>query len=189
MAEVVLASSSPRRRALLEALGLAFEVRAPDIDESFALGESPRTYVRRLALEKAAAVARPGEMVIAADTTVDIDGEIVGKPLDADDARRMLRALSGRSHLVHTGVAVRCDDSVASEVESTEVRFTPLSDADIDWYVGTGEPLDKAGAYAHQGAAGIFVAGIVGSVSNVTGLPLTLVRRLCDEIGHPLLRL
>ncbi len=173
---LVLASGSPRRRELLSQLGLTFATVAPDVDETPLPGERPIEMVRRLALAKAAAVA--GDPVLAADTTVEIDGEIFGKPLDADDARRMLRRLSGRAHKVHTGVAVRAGSEVAVEVVTTIVTFVALQPAVIEWYVGTGEPLDKAGAYAIQGHGGIFVEHLRGSTSNVVGLPLTTVARL-----------
>jgi septum formation protein len=146
--------------------------------------EDARTYVERLAVAKAAAVARHGELVIAADTTVEVDGAILGKPLDGVDAARMLRLLSGRVHRVHTGVAV----GGRSVVVTTEVRFAELSEADIAWYVGTGEPVDKAGAYAIQGAGGAFVAGIDGSASNVVGLPLVELIELLRVAGLDPLR-
>jgi septum formation protein len=169
---LVLASSSPRRLDLLRSVGLQFEVRPADIDESVAAGEDPISYVRRLSREKAVAVARPGELVIAADTTVEVNGTILGKPADAADARRMLLLLSARTHQVHTGVTVRRDASVETIAVSTAVTFVTLSAATIDWYVGTGEPMDKAGSYAMQGAGGALVERIDGSVSNVIGLPL-----------------
>ncbi len=141
------------------------------------------TLVRRLAEAKARSVG--GDPVLAADTVVDVDGKILGKPGDADDARRMLQRLSGRTHLVHTGVAVRSGDDVEIEVVTTSVRFTPLTPEAIEWYLATGEPFDKAGAYAIQGAGGAFVEEIQGSVSNVIGLPLTTVVRLARTPGHP----
>jgi septum formation protein len=178
---LVLASGSPRRRELLSQLGLTFATVAPDVDETPLPGERPIEMVRRLALAKAAAVE--GDPVLAADTTVEIDGEIFGKPVDADDARRMLRRLSGRAHKVHTGVAVRAGSEVAVEVVTTIVTFVALQPAVIEWYVGTGEPLDKAGAYAIQGHGGIFVEHLRGSTSNVVGLPLTTVARLLERHG------
>jgi septum formation protein len=177
---LVLASGSPRRRELLAQLGLAFAVVVPDVDETPRSGERPVELVRRLALAKVAAV--DGDPVLAADTTVEVDGEILGKPVDADDARRMLRRLSGRAHKVHTGVAVRADERVGAEVVTTIVTFVPLQPVVIEWYVGTGEPLDKAGAYAIQGAGGVFVEAVRGSVSNVVGLPLTTVARLLHRV-------
>ncbi len=181
---VVLASASPRRHDLLAQLGVPFEVLAPDIDESVRPGEAPVAYVRRLALEKAATANQAADaLVIAADTTVDLGGEIIAKPADADDARRMLRALSARTHRVHTGVAVAHGGQTTVEVCTTLVTFTPLTDTAIDWYVATGEPLGKAGAYAIQGAGGVFVQRVRGSVSNVVGLPLHTLVRLAAEVG------
>jgi septum formation protein len=183
---LVLASASPRRAQLLGQLGVVFEVRPADLDESVWAGEDARAYVERLARAKAAAVSAEGEreLVIAADTTVEVDGEILGKPLDEADAARMLRLLSGRVHRVHTGLAV-ADRSV---VVTTEVRFVELGEPDITWYVGTGEPLDKAGGYAIQGAAGAFVAAIDGSASNVVGLPLAELVTLLRASGFDPLR-
>ena len=176
---LVLASGSPRRRELLALLGLPFDVVPVDVDESVPPGEMPRDLVRRLAIDKAGPLAvadlDADLVVLAADTTVDVAGEILGKPTDPDDARRMLRALSGRTHLVHTGVAVRRAGRTLHEVVTTIVSMTPLTDSSIEWYLATGEPMDKAGAYAIQGAGGAFVAGIEGSASNVVGLPLPTV--------------
>ena len=148
---VVLASASPRRRQLLAQFGFPFEVRPAHIDETPRPGEQPTGYVERVAREKAVAVARPGELVIAADTTVDLAGEIFGKPEDDDDARRMLRRLSGRDHEVHTGIALAVHGRLVSTVETTVVSMATISEAQIDWYVATGEPADKAGGYAVQG--------------------------------------
>ena len=144
-------------------------------------GETPRDSWPGWRPTKARSVG--GDPVLAADTVVDVDGEILGKPVDADDARRMLQRLSGRTHLVHTGVAVRSGDGVEIEVVTTSVRFTPLTPEAIEWYLATGEPFDKAGAYAIQGAGGAFVEEIQGSVSNVIGLPLTTVVDLLDRVG------
>jgi septum formation protein len=186
---IVLASGSPRRRELLQQLGLALTIMSPDVDETASDGEDPVAYVRRLAIDKAFAVQAPADaLVIAADTTVDLGGEILAKPLDADDAKAMLRRLSARTHRVHTGVAVRLGDRHVVEVVTSLVTFTPLTPDTIDWYVATGEPLDKAGAYAVQGAGGVFVQRISGSVSNVVGLPLHAVVRLADELGVRLIR-
>ena len=182
--EVVLASGSPRRRELLDQIGVRFEVRPADIDESVRDGEEPTAYVHRLSIEKAAAVSVPaGVVVIAADTTVDVDGEILGKPADADEALAMLRQLSGRAHHVHTGVTVRIDDRSATEVVTTAVEMVAITVVDAAWYVATGEPFDKAGGYAIQGAGGVFVAGVEGSVSNVVGLPLATVVALARGLG------
>jgi septum formation protein len=185
---LVLASGSPRRFELLAGLGLAFELRPADLDESVRPGEPGPAYVERLAREKAAAVAASGELVIAADTTVDLDGELLGKPTDDTDARRLLR----RTHRVHTGVCVHREPTVpahavvCSTVVTTAVTFAELSDAWIDWYVGTGEPLDKAGGYGMQGSAALFVARIDGSPTNVIGLPLDAVAALVEESGTDL---
>jgi septum formation protein len=186
---IVLASGSPRRRELLTHLHVPFRVVVPDVDESARPGESPRALVRRLATEKAAAVAAaldneaPHTTVLAADTVVEVDGEILGKPLDADDARRMLRRLSGRSHHVHTGVALRRGEHQAADTVTTVVTFVALSAPMIEWYLATGEPFDKAGAYAIQGTGGVFVEAVRGSVSNVVGLPLTTVARMLQAAG------
>jgi septum formation protein len=180
---LVLASGSPRRRELLSLLGMSFEVVPVDVDESVRRGESPVDLVRRLAIEKAGAIALPAVVVLAADTTVDVAGEILGKPVDADDAQRMLRSLSGRTHLVHTAVAVRRGARIEHEVVTTVVTMAPMTDASIEWYLATGEPMDKAGAYAIQGAGGAFVIGIEGSASNVVGLPLTTVVELLGRQG------
>lgn len=171
----MLASASPRRRELLAQLDVAFDVAAPDVDETPRDGEQPAELVRRLARDKAAAVARarPDAVVVAADTVVDVDGVGLGKPASDDEARRMLRLLSARRHLVHTGVAVAAGARVAvTEVITTAVEFVALTEATVDWYVATGEPRDKAGAYAIQGHGGVLVRRIEGSTSNVVGLPL-----------------
>ena len=189
---LVLASGSPRRRELLAGLGLTFELRPADIDESVRPGEPGATYVERLAREKAAAVATPGALVVAADTTVDLDGDLLGKPVDDHDARRLLRRLSGRTHHVHTGICVHRQPSgqavpvIGSTVVTTAVTFAELSAAWIDWYVGTGEPLDKAGGYGMQGSAALFVARIDGSPTNVIGLPLDALATLVADAGADL---
>ena len=181
---MILASSSPRRRELLSLLGRPFITASPDIDETPLPGEDPVAYVARLAVEKAHAVEAPSDaLVIAADTTVDLDGVILAKPEDADDAKAMLRGLSGRSHVTHTGVALRLGERTVHTVVTTTVRFVPLTDDAIDWYVGTGEPHDKAGAYALQGGAAVFVDRVEGSVSNVVGLPMHAVAALAAELG------
>ncbi|HEX9307918.1 MAG TPA: Maf family protein [Anaeromyxobacter sp.] len=185
---LVLASQSPRRRELLAQLGVALEVQPADADESVLPGEPPHEYVLRVAREKARAVAGP--VVLAADTAVVLGREVLGKPRDAEDARRMLRALSATSHEVLTAVCVRrAQPALAVELDvvvTTRVRFARLGDAEIDWYVSTGEPLDKAGAYAIQGAGGAFVLGVEGSVSNVVGLPLAETAELLARAGFPL---
>jgi septum formation protein len=186
---LVLASASPRRRRLLAELGLPFEARATDADETPVPGEAPRDLVVRLALAKARATARPGELTLGADTEVAVDGRVLGKPADADDARRMLRLLSGRAHEVWSGVAlVRAASNGAAAREWTGARlsrvsFRELADSEIDAYVASGDPFDKAGAYAIQGGAAGFVAELDGDVDNVVGLPLALVRELLATAG------
>lgn len=175
---LLLASASPRRRELLTRIGVAFDVLAGEVDESPLPGEAPEPLVRRLARAKAAAVAErcAGAVVLAADTIVTYGGEIYGKPGDAADACRMLRSLSGRAHRVLTGFCVVGPQGEVDEVVvASEVEFRQLAEAEIDAYVATGEPLDKAGAYAIQGGASVFVASVRGSYSNIVGLPLHAV--------------
>lgn len=194
---LVLASGSPRRRDLLARFGVPFDVRPADVDETPGAGEAPADLVRRLAAAKAeAALAAAPEAdvaVLAADTVVVVDGLVLGKPVDDADAARMLRLLADRTHVVLTGIAVGRRGpgtaglapavALAVEVEATEVTFTPLTDAEIAWYVGTGEPRDKAGAYGIQGRGGLFVASIRGSHDNVVGLGLATARRLLLDAG------
>ena len=177
----ILASASPRRRALLAGAGLHFEVRAPHIDEAPHLGELPRAYVRRVARAKAGAVV--GEVVLAADTTVDLDGEILGKPASADEAVGMIQRLAGRGHRVHTGVALRVGSRTHTLVCTTPVSFRPLTHAEILTYVATGDPLDKAGAYGIQSAGGAVVDVVRGSYTNVMGLPLREPVELLRRFG------
>lgn len=186
VSRLVLASASPRRSELLGLLGVPFVVLPAHLDETPHPGEDPLDYVRRLASEKASAVGDAGDVVLAADTTVVLDGEILGKPSSPEEAASMLRALSGRSHLVHTGVAARAAGRFVTASATTTVTFVALADDDVWWYVATGEPMDKAGAYAIQGAGGVFVASVEGSASNVVGLPLHLLPALLGELGHPL---
>jgi septum formation protein len=177
--KLVLASRSPRRAELLSAAGIEFTVRASDVNETPREGESPRDYVLRLAEEKARAVeAGDDEVVLAADTTVVLDGQIMGKPEDAADAARMLRALAGQRHEVVTAICLRRCDRVVRDIASTSVWFTPLSDREIADYVASGEPMDKAGAYGIQGLASKFIERVEGSYTNVVGLPVSLVYRL-----------
>jgi len=180
---LILASRSPRRAQLLTAAGVVFEVLAVDVDETPLPNEAPAAYVERLAIEKATAVLalRPAARVLGADTTVTVDSEILGKPLDDEDAGRMLRKLSGRAHLVHTGVAVVSARGVQSGVDTTRVWFDPMTDEDISWYVATGEPVDRAGAYAIQGFASRFIPRIEGSYSNVVGLPVAMVSSILKK--------
>jgi len=188
---LILASASPRRADLLSAAGIPFEVRPAHIDEGLRAGEDARAYVSRVAVDKARAIAGQanGRPVLAADTVVVIDGLVLGKPVDSDDAKRMLRLLSGRRHEVITAVALvstrrgQSNAAIDARIESTVVEFAPLDTAEIDWYVATGEPADKAGSYAVQGLASRFVTRIEGSHSNVVGLPMALVYVMCTRAG------
>jgi nucleoside triphosphate pyrophosphatase len=176
--ELILASESPRRRELLATAGFQFSVRARPIKEVRMLGETPIQYARRLAFEKAAAASpRPGEIVLGADTVVVVEDRILKKPADAADARAMLRLLSGREHAVITGICLVHDDGAVSDHASTQVRFAPMSEAEIEEYAASGEPMGKAGAYAIQGLASKFIERVEGCYFNVMGLPLSLVYR------------
>lgn len=167
------------------AAGIRFTVRAADIDESARDGETAKDLAMRVSREKAlAAECDDDEIVLAADTVVTIDSEIMGKPVDGPDAARMLRLLSGRRHDVVTGICVRSGDRMVSDVASTGVWFAPLSDEDIRWYVESGEPMDKAGAYGIQGLASRFIPRIEGSYSNVVGLPVELVWRRLQGLAR-----
>jgi septum formation protein len=177
--ELVLASQSPRRSELLRNAGIGFRVQAAEVDETPFPGELPVNYVRRLARAKADAVA--GDLVLGADTAVVIDGQILGKPVDQADAARMLRLLSGRSHEVITGICLKGREAWVAH-ESTTVFFAPMTEEEIRRYVASGEPMDKAGAYAIQGLASCFVERIVGSYSNVVGLPVAVVYRYLRTI-------
>lgn len=180
---IVLASRSPRRAELLRSAGFQFVVRAADIDETPRNGEHAQDYAVRLAEEKNLAIeAAPGEIVVAADTVVVLGSEIMGKPADADDARRMLAALSGRKHEVITGIALRAGHRMLSDFVSTAVWFAPLTRDEIESYVASGEPMDKAGAYGIQGIASRFIDRIEGSYTNVVGLPVALVYQKLKEI-------
>ncbi|MDR2875843.1 MAG: Maf-like protein [Methylobacillus sp.] len=190
MNKLYLASRSPRRRELLGQLGIACEVLPSDVDESVLPDETPEHYVLRLAREKALVcarrVAREGLAdlpVLAADTTVCVDGIILGKPEDDADAAAMLRRLSGRCHAVHTAVAVARGGRVEIALSSTEVEFADLSAAEIAAYVASGEPRDKAGAYGIQGLAGVFARRIEGSYSGVMGLPIYETAQLLKKFG------
>ena len=187
---LILASASPRRADLLRAAGMAFDVMPAGVDETLVPGETPHAHVRRLAEAKARAVSsRAGDRpVLAADTVVVVEGEVLGKPVNDADAARMLRRLSARTHQVMTGVclsgvAAEAGRDVRTEVAVTVVEFAGLSEAEIAWYVESGEPADKAGAYAIQGLASRFVARIDGSYSNVVGLPVALIYDLCKRGG------
>jgi septum formation protein len=178
--KLVLASGSPRRAEILNSVGWEFEKAVPDVDESVVAGESPEDYVQRLAAEKARVISRayPGRVVLAADTTVVLGEEIIGKPLDLDDARRMIAMLAGNWHKVLTGVALQRNGSEHIGLQSTRVKFAPMSDAEINFLAEEGDPLDKAGAYAVQAQAALFIEGIEGDYWNVVGLPISLVYRL-----------
>jgi septum formation protein len=182
---LILASSSPRRADLLASAGFAFDVDPAEVDERLEEGEAPAAYVERVARMKAAAGARrhPDRLVIGADTAVVLDDTVLGKPVDEEDARAMLRRLSGRAHDVLTGVAVASDGELVSRVERTTVWFRDLSDEEIEWYAASREPMDKAGAYAIQGLAARFIPRIAGSYSNVVGLPVSLVAELVGRVG------
>ena len=209
---LILASASPRRAELLRSAGYTFDVVVADVDESIRAGESPSTYVRRLAAEKSAAALSsvvsgfsrtndraPGEphdgppkgghyrngdaaVILGADTTVVIDGEILGKPCDDEEGRMMLRRLSDKKHQVLTGISLRQGAYEVGRVETTTVSFRPLTDEDISWYVASGEGRDKAGGYAIQGLASRFIPGIAGSYSNVVGLPVACLDELLRSL-------
>ncbi len=182
---LVLASASPRREQLLRAAGYRCEVRPVVVDEGRLAGEAPAAYVERVAWAKARAsvAAHPARVVVAADTAVVIGADVLGKPADATDAARMLRVLAGRAHRVLTGVVVIGPAGGASRVASTTVWMSPLSEADIAWYVTSGEPFGKAGGYAIQGLASRFIPRIDGSYANVVGLPITALRAALAEIA------
>jgi septum formation protein len=180
---LVLASSSPRRRQLLEMLGIPIQVVPPNIPEVRLAVETPVDYVERLAREKASAV--PGALVLGADTTVVIRDQVLEKPEDAADALGMLRKLHGRTHQVVTAVALIADGTLHQATDITNVTFRRLDDAMLQAYVATGEPMDKAGAYGIQGYGAALVERIDGDFFSVMGLPLRLVLNLLEEAGHP----
>ncbi len=188
--KLILASASPRRAEILRNAAIPFETQITLLDETILPGELPGDYVRRLALEKARAAAEArrdssGNIFIGADTAVVVAGEILGKPESDEDARRMLRRLSGATHEVHTGLALlRRPDEIERVVEEiTRVSFAPLSDDEIATYIATGEPFDKAGGYGIQGVAGRYVTRIEGCYFNVMGLPLARLWSLLKEFG------
>ena len=188
MEKLLLASGSPRRAEILRAVGWPFEALATAIHETLVEGESAEEMVERLALEKALAAAKrhPSALVLGADTTVVVDSEILGKPESEEDARRMLRLLSGKWHDVLTGVAILREggeNGRAVAHERTKVRFAAMSDEEIEWYVKSGEPMDKAGAYAVQGRAALFIEEIRGDYWNVVGLPVRLAYKLAGELS------
>jgi len=180
---LVLASASPRRQDLLRAAGISFSVQATNIPEDARAGESPRECAERLAREKALFVVRerPGDVVLGADTIVVVDGEMLGKPADQNDAKRMLKTLSGREHEVITGVCLAGPGFLDVRSESTRVVMSEMSSAEIEFYAASGEPMDKAGGYAIQGIASRWIPRIEGDYPNVVGLPVALVWRMLRE--------
>ena len=185
---IILASASPRRAELLKQIGVEFELAPSQIEERPHPDEAPGDYITRIARAKVIAVARGRDagLVIGADTVVVLDGRMIGKPQNKADAHRLLRQLSGKWHAVLTGVALY-DVETRHEVadyEKTLVKFAQLNDAEIEWYVNTGEPMDKAGAYGIQGLGGLFVDEIAGNYYNVVGLPIPLVYRLARRLGY-----
>lgn len=182
---IVLASASPRRQELLRKAGIEFVVRPADIPEVPALGEAPLAFGERMALEKARAVREsiPSEIILAADTVVAVDDQILGKPENDDDAIRMLRLLAGRTHSVITSVCLSGENFEDVRSENTQVEFAPMTDEDIREYVRTGEPMDKAGAYAIQGMASRWITKVEGDYYNVVGLPVDLVWRMLQVRG------
>lgn len=183
---LILASASPRRRELLAQIGLRFEVIPAHIDETRRIAETPAAYVQRLALEKAHAVRvlHPEAFVLGADTTVAIDGDALGKPEDRADAERMLRALSGRTHQVQTALALLSPHSQRTALETTNVTFAPITEEELQHYLGGAEPYDKAGAYGIQGYAARWIPRIEGDYFNVVGLPLAVTVQLLRELGY-----
>ena len=183
---LILASGSPRRRQLLEQIGLTFVVRSSDVDESVSPGLTPAQVVESLSARKGEAVAAeavPGDLVLSADTVVALDGAILGKPRDRAEAEAMLTALSGRTHQVYTGVTLLQDGRRLTEHEVTAVTFRPLSPEEIAAYVSTGEPMDKAGAYGIQGLGALLVERLEGDYFNVMGLPLCRLGEMLAQFG------
>ena len=184
--KLILASGSPRRAEIMNSVGWDFEKDVPDVDESVIDGESPEDYVVRLAKTKADVIAErhTGEMVLGADTTVVIEDQIIGKPLDIEDAHRMLEMLSGNWHEVLTGVAVVNNGGTNTGLQRTRVKFAEMNANEINFLVELGDPLDKAGAYAVQAQAALFIEGIEGDYWNVVGLPISLVYDLVKGVGN-----
>jgi septum formation protein len=181
--KVVLASQSPRRRELLSLIGIEHEVRPANIDESYLAGEEPTAHAERLARTKAETIAAANAVTIGSDTIVVVDGDVLGKPRDESDAARMLQRLSGRSHVVVTGVAARWRGRTLSATEQVGVTFRRLTEDEIRTYVATGEPMDKAGAYGIQGYGATIVERVDGDYFAVMGLPLNRLTRLLEELG------
>ena len=180
---VILASASPRRRELLRLIGIEHEVRPADIDERYLPHETPPAHAERLAREKASAIDQDGAVTIGSDTIVVVDGDVLGKPRDREHAHEMLRRLSGRSHVVMTGVAVRWQGRVASGLEEVGVTFRTLGNDEIERYIDTGEPMDKAGAYGIQGFGATIVERVDGDYFAVMGLALNRLVELCRSLG------
>jgi septum formation protein len=189
---IILASSSPRRRELLTGIGLDFEIIPSHVPEVHEEGEPPEVYVSRLSRSKAAAIAEahPEAWVIAADTTVMLEDELLEKPVDRADAVRMLETIAGRTHIVYTGVTLQraASEWCETRVAESEVRMLPLTREDVEWYVDTGEPMDKAGSYAVQGIGAMFIESIHGSYTNVVGLPLATLFQMLRRAGIDPLR-
>ena len=189
--KLILASASPRRSELLQSIGLSFEVEPSLVDERPYQDESPANYTIRLARAKAMDVSRKFNtgLVLGADTVVVVDSKLLGKPESDIEALEMLRLLSGRWHAVITGIALLDIETgkEATDFDKTLVRFAPLSEDEMEWYVSTGEPLDKAGAYAVQGCGAIFISEINGNYHNVVGLPLSLMYRLARQLGYSMI--
>ena len=183
---IVLASGSPRRSEILNSVGWDFEKRVPDVDESVVEGESAAEYVRRLAVRKASTIASElsGRIVLGADTTVVVDEEIIGKPSDSDEAHAMISRLSGRRHEVMTGVALVRNQRVLSDVVITSVNFSEMVSEEVSFLVDYGEPYDKAGGYAVQAQAALFIKGIDGDYWNVVGLPISRVYELYQQLKN-----
>ncbi len=186
--ELILASQSPRRKELLGLFSVPFTIRVADIDEGMDLSQPVENEVARVSRLKAEAVSRkPGDVVVAADTVVVCDGQVLGKPKDEADAYRMLRLLSGRDHQVMTGLTVLRGDTAVVHTEITDIHFRKLTDKQINDYIRTGEPMDKAGSYGIQGGAALFVEGIRGDYFNVVGLPVCKLGEILEEIAPELM--
>ncbi|MDZ7640002.1 MAG: Maf family protein [Bryobacterales bacterium] len=181
---LILASASPRRRELLLNAGIPFAIRVPNVDETVLPGESALAYVRRVAELKAMAVSiGVDEIALGADTTVCLDGTILGKPASVGEAKMMLRVLSGKTHEVHSGICLRYGNRTLVDAASTKVTFAEMSELEIEEYARSGEPMDKAGAYGIQGMASRYITGLEGDYFNVVGLPVSLVYKRILELG------
>jgi septum formation protein len=184
--KIVLASRSPRRKDILEKLNFSFVIDPPDIDESPFKNESPIIYVQRISAAKADLVAQRHDqqcIVIAADTTVELNGEIFGQPRDSDEARLMIHKLSSKTHKVHTAISVRYNQEVANSVDTANVTMRVVSSELLEWYIGTGESIGKAGAYAVQGHGAALVADVTGEIDTVIGLPVGLLIGMLGNLG------